>query len=235
MSIRLACVVTLTSFCLTAAAGAADVNGARIIDADKEPRNWLSHGRTYSEQRFSPLKQINTEQRRAARPRLVADLEPHRARPRSDADRRRRRDVHHAPGATSTRSTRRPASSCGNTIRKVPGARGHAAAATSSTAASRCGTARSSSAPIDGRLIALDAKTGSTVWETLTVDPAQRLHDHRRAARREGQGHHRQRRRRIRRARLRHRLRRRDRQAGVALLHGAGQSEGRLRDARPSR
>ena len=35
----------------------ADVDGARIIAAD--PANWLSHGRTYDEQRYSPLKQIN--------------------------------------------------------------------------------------------------------------------------------------------------------------------------------
>lgn len=36
-----------------------DVDGARIIAADQEPGNWLSHGRTYDEQRFSPLTQIN--------------------------------------------------------------------------------------------------------------------------------------------------------------------------------
>ncbi|NKF24634.1 PQQ-dependent dehydrogenase, methanol/ethanol family [Solimonas marina] len=36
----------------------ADVDAARIIDADKEPGNWMSTGRTYSEQRYSPLKQI---------------------------------------------------------------------------------------------------------------------------------------------------------------------------------
>src|SRR5262245_8561101 len=42
------------------AATAADVDGKRIADADKEPGNWLSHGRTYSEQRFSPLKTIDT-------------------------------------------------------------------------------------------------------------------------------------------------------------------------------
>ena len=35
------------------------VDAQRIIDADKEPGNWLEHGRTYSEQRFSPLDQIN--------------------------------------------------------------------------------------------------------------------------------------------------------------------------------
>jgi hypothetical protein len=49
------------------------------------------YGRDYYEQRFSPLDQINDE-RRPARPRLAA-RDRHRARPRSDAARRRRRDV----------------------------------------------------------------------------------------------------------------------------------------------
>ena len=35
------------------------IDGERIRQADNEPGNWLSHGRTYSEQRFSPLDQIN--------------------------------------------------------------------------------------------------------------------------------------------------------------------------------
>jgi PQQ-dependent dehydrogenase (methanol/ethanol family) len=38
-----------------------DVDGARIIAADREPGNWLSHGRTYDEQRYSPLNQINDD------------------------------------------------------------------------------------------------------------------------------------------------------------------------------
>jgi PQQ-dependent dehydrogenase (methanol/ethanol family) len=37
----------------------AAVNTQRIVQADKEPQNWLSHGRTYDEQRFSPLTDIN--------------------------------------------------------------------------------------------------------------------------------------------------------------------------------
>jgi quinohemoprotein ethanol dehydrogenase len=41
------------------AGGAASVDGARIIAADREPQNWLAHGRTYGEQRFSPLEKIN--------------------------------------------------------------------------------------------------------------------------------------------------------------------------------
>ncbi|HEY1708529.1 MAG TPA: PQQ-dependent dehydrogenase, methanol/ethanol family [Rhizomicrobium sp.] len=38
----------------------ASVDGARIANADADPGEWLSHGRTYSEQRFSPLDKINT-------------------------------------------------------------------------------------------------------------------------------------------------------------------------------
>lgn len=37
----------------------ADVNGERIRNADSEPGNWMAHGRTYDEQRYSPLQQIN--------------------------------------------------------------------------------------------------------------------------------------------------------------------------------
>ena len=37
------------------------VDAERIANADAEPQNWLTHGRTYSEQRYSPLDQINTE------------------------------------------------------------------------------------------------------------------------------------------------------------------------------
>src|SRR5437867_2814745 len=39
----------------------ASVDAARIIQADNEPGNWMTHGRTYSEQRFSPLNQINDQ------------------------------------------------------------------------------------------------------------------------------------------------------------------------------
>lgn len=39
----------------------ANIDGRRIVDADSEPHNWLAHGRTYDEQRYSLLSQI-TEQ-----------------------------------------------------------------------------------------------------------------------------------------------------------------------------
>lgn len=39
----------------------ATVDGARITGADSEQHNWLAHGRTYDEQRFSPLHQVNAD------------------------------------------------------------------------------------------------------------------------------------------------------------------------------
>lgn len=40
---------------------AANIDADRIIHADNSPGDWLAHGRTYSEQRFSPLKDINRD------------------------------------------------------------------------------------------------------------------------------------------------------------------------------
>ncbi|MGI9592052.1 MAG: PQQ-dependent dehydrogenase, methanol/ethanol family, partial [Myxococcota bacterium] len=39
----------------------ASLDGARIAAAEGEPGNWLAHGRTYDEQRHSPLDQIDAE------------------------------------------------------------------------------------------------------------------------------------------------------------------------------
>jgi quinohemoprotein ethanol dehydrogenase len=45
----------------TTAHRAAEVDETRIVDADKEPQNWLSVGRNYAEDRFSPLASINEQ------------------------------------------------------------------------------------------------------------------------------------------------------------------------------
>ena len=50
-------VATLLAGC---GSGTADVDGKRIAAADDTPGEWLTHGRTYGEQRFSPLTQIST-------------------------------------------------------------------------------------------------------------------------------------------------------------------------------
>jgi quinohemoprotein ethanol dehydrogenase len=54
--------LSLAALCTAAAAAPkapADVDGARIRAADQEPGNWMSHGRTYDEQRHSPLARID--------------------------------------------------------------------------------------------------------------------------------------------------------------------------------
>ena len=38
----------------------ANVNTARLLAADDEPGSWMSYGRTYSEQRYSPLADVDT-------------------------------------------------------------------------------------------------------------------------------------------------------------------------------
>src|SRR4051812_2060877 len=38
---------------------AAEVTPDRLVNADKEPHNWLMNHRTYDGQRFSPLARIN--------------------------------------------------------------------------------------------------------------------------------------------------------------------------------
>src|SRR5580692_2441827 len=58
------CTALLCAFGLyrvQAAAAPANVDAARITHADQDPGNWLTYGRTYSEQRFSPLTGITAD------------------------------------------------------------------------------------------------------------------------------------------------------------------------------
>src|SRR5271167_1929318 len=54
-------IVLLTGSMLAAAVPirAAEVTPDRLVNADKEPGNWLMNHRTYDAQRFSPLDKIN--------------------------------------------------------------------------------------------------------------------------------------------------------------------------------
>ena len=61
ISLRIAAIL-LAGLLVTACTGSskvADIDGHRILEADKEPGIWMTHGRTYDEQRYSPLTQIN--------------------------------------------------------------------------------------------------------------------------------------------------------------------------------
>ncbi|MBK3453520.1 PQQ-dependent dehydrogenase, methanol/ethanol family [Pseudomonas sp. MF6754] len=60
-SLLLGTPLLLSAFATLALAGPAQVDGPRIIAADREPGNWMSHGRTYDEQRYSPLNSVNAD------------------------------------------------------------------------------------------------------------------------------------------------------------------------------
>ena len=66
MKIRLTALAAIVAACASVAIAqpamnpGANVDGTAIVNADKTPGEWLSNGRTYSEQRFSPLASINT-------------------------------------------------------------------------------------------------------------------------------------------------------------------------------
>ena len=73
----------LCAFACTAAhsaePGGKPVDGERIANADAEPGNWLSYGRTYSEQRYSPLSAINDKNAQKLGLAWFADLDTNRA------------------------------------------------------------------------------------------------------------------------------------------------------------
>ena len=53
--------LTATVLSVTAPAISAEVTADRLINADREPQNWLMNHRTYDAQRYSPLDTINKE------------------------------------------------------------------------------------------------------------------------------------------------------------------------------
>jgi alcohol dehydrogenase (cytochrome c) len=57
--LRAALLTGILSSVGAATALAADITPERLVNADKEPQNWLLHHRTYNGQRFSPLDRIN--------------------------------------------------------------------------------------------------------------------------------------------------------------------------------
>lgn len=151
---------------------ATPVDDARLAAAALDSANWLSHGRTYSEQRYSPLDDISEEtvselglawsfelgsKRGVQSTPIVADGVMYVTAPWS---------IVHALDAASGAHlwTYDP---------QVP--RAHARHACCSVASRGVAIyeGRVFVGTIDGRLVAIDAKTGELSWQTLTVDPAQ--------------------------------------------------------------
>jgi len=147
-----------------------DADTARIAAADREPGNWLTHGRTYGEQRFSPLAAIN--------PRTVKDLGL-----AWSYDLQMNRGAEATPLVVDGGMY---VTSAWSSVHAIDARTGRALWVHDPKVSREVGPkaccdvinrgvavygGRVFVGAIDGRLIALDAKTGAPVWEAVTVDP----------------------------------------------------------------
>jgi len=147
------------------------VTASRITDAEHEPGNWFTHGRTYSEQRFSLLKQINDTNASQLGLTWYYDL---------DANRGQEATPLIVDGVMYFTT----AWSKVIALNAVTGARlwsydpevPHAWDVTACCDVVNRGVAlwkgKVFLGTLDGRLVALDAATGKPAWVKLTIDPA---------------------------------------------------------------
>jgi quinohemoprotein ethanol dehydrogenase len=148
----------------------ADVNESRIINADREPRNWMTYGRAYDERRFSPLHQINDQNVSRLGLAWFYDLDTNRGQEATPivVD-----GVMYFTSAWSkvfalNAATSKPLWSYDP---KVPGNWAINACCDVVNRGVAAWKGKIFVGTLDGRLIALDAKTGHLVWERLTIDP----------------------------------------------------------------
>ena len=130
--------------------GPAQVDGARIANADSEPGKWMSVGRTYHEQRFSPLKTINDTN--AAQLGLTWSFDLDTARGQEATPLVVDGVMYFSTAWSMVKALDAKTGALKWAIRSESAARirRRRSAATSSIAASRCGTARSMSARSTG-------------------------------------------------------------------------------------
>lgn len=150
----------------------ANVDEARIIAADEHPGEWAAHGRTYSEQRFSPLEGINTENVSQLGLAWSYPLRENRA---AEATPIVVDGVMYVTSAWSIVSAINAAT--GEELwvfdPQTPRSRGQYACCDVANRGVAVWQGKVYVATLDGLLIALDARTGRKLWETLTFDQAQ--------------------------------------------------------------
>ena len=145
------------------------VDSARMNNADRDAANWLSYGRTYSEQRFSPLSKITTDNAKQLGLAWFADLDTNRGQQATPLviD-----GVMYVSTAWSMvkaydAATGKLLWSYDPQVPRELGVKGCCDVVNRGVAAWKgkiyVGT-------FDGRLVALDAKTGKPAWSVVTGD-----------------------------------------------------------------
>jgi quinohemoprotein ethanol dehydrogenase len=151
----------------------ANVDESRMLNADQEPGNWMSHGRTYNEQRFSPLRQINDQNVGQLGLAWYVDLDIRRGQEATPI-------VVDGVMYFSTAWSKVFAVNAATGEKlwsydpKVPPESAVNACCDVVNRGVAVWRAKVFVGTLDGRLVALDAATGKPVWETLTVDPKYR-------------------------------------------------------------
>lgn len=148
----------------------AAVDTARLVGADSDAADWLTYGRTYDEQRFSPLQHINADNVGQLKLAWHVDLDAaHRAQESTPliVD-----GVMYITTAWSKVLALDAAS--GKQLwafdPAVPGAAGFKACCDVANRGVAVWNGKVYLGTIDGRLIALDAATGKPVWSVSAVD-----------------------------------------------------------------
>jgi quinohemoprotein ethanol dehydrogenase len=153
------------------AATMAEVDATRLAGAEQDAANWLSYGRTYSEQRFSPLARITADNAKGLGLAWYADFDTNRG---QEATPLIIDGVMYVSTAWSMvrafdAKTGRPLWSYDPRVPRELGVRGCCDVVNRGVAAWK---GKIYVATFDGRLVALDAGTGKPVWSVMTVDPS---------------------------------------------------------------
>ena len=147
----------------------ASVNTERITNANSEPGNWLSHGRTYDEQRYSPLKQIDTTNVSELSLAWYQDIESKRG---MEATPIVVDGVMYTTGSWSTVQAydAKTGEKLWEFDPQVPKSWGQYACCDVVNRGVAVYKGNVFVGALDGRLIAVDAGTGEVKWEVVTVD-----------------------------------------------------------------
>lgn len=141
----------------------------RLLNAAREPNNWLTHGGTYDEQRYSSLDQINSENVSKVGLAWSYDLDTNRGQEATPL-------IVDGVLYTTTAWSKVVALNAATGVPiwkfdpKVPGPTGYKACCDVVNRGAAYDNGKLFVGTLDGRLIALDAKTGAQLWSSTTVD-----------------------------------------------------------------
>ena len=163
----------VVSVAVSAAEMPANVNAQRMADPAATAANWMSYGGTYSEQRFTPLKQIDKSSVSRLGLTWFADYDTNL---QQDGTPLEIDGVIYVSTAWSKvyAFDARTGKTLWQYDPKTPGQWVRYLCCGIVNRGVAAWNGRIYLGTLDGRLVAIDAKTGKPVWETPTIDPKQR-------------------------------------------------------------